>query len=64
MQDQQVGDAPVLVEGQAEGWFRLAGRLSVAIHTVGMPVNTVNMAINSVSMPINTIRDSLSCKDK
>lgn len=65
MQDQQVGDASVLGEGQAERRFGLAARLSVAVHTVDVaihsidvPVNTINMAVNSV----HSIRDGISCK--
>lgn len=64
MQDQQVGDASVLVEGQAEGRFGLAARLSMAIHTIDVPVNTINMPINTINMAVNTIRDGVSCRDK
>lgn len=67
MQDQQVGDASVLVEGQAEGRFGLAARLGMAIHTIDVPVNTINVTINTINMAVNTINsigDGVSCKDK
>lgn len=60
MQDQQVGDASVLVEGQAERRFGLTARLGVAIHTV----NSIDVPVNTINVPVNTIRDCISCKCK
>lgn len=51
MQDQQVGDALVLIEGQAERWFWLAAILGVAVHIVSMTVD----AIDAIDMPVNSI---------
>lgn len=67
MQDQQVGDASVLGEGQTERWFGLAAWLSVAVHTVDMSVHTVDVGINSIDVSVNaiySIRDCVYWKDK
>lgn len=58
MQHQQVGDASVLVEGQAERWFGLSGSISVAVHAVGVSVHsvdTVHLAIYAVDSIGNAI---------
>ena len=67
MQHQQVGDAFVLREGQAERWFGLGSRLSVAVHTVDMSVSAIGVPVNTVHVAVYTIhsvRDGISCKDK
>lgn len=48
MEDQQVGDALVLGEGQAEGRFGLGAGLSVTIYTVHMTINTISVTVDSV----------------
>lgn len=63
MQHQQVGDAFVLCEGQAERWFGLGSRLSVAVHTVDMSVSSIGVPVNTVHT-IHSVRDGVSCKDK
>lgn len=55
MQDQQVGDAFVLAEGQTEGRFGLAAGLSVAIH---VPVYAIHIVVNVA------IRDGVFCRGK
>lgn len=66
MQHQQVGDASVLVEGQAEGWFVLTARLGVAVHTVGMPVNSTDTidTIHVAVYTIDSVGNGISCKHK
>ena len=70
MQHQQVGDALVLIEGQAERWFGLGAGLGVAVHTVNMTVNAVDVSVNSICMAVysvytvHSIRDIVSYKDK
>lgn len=60
MQHQQVGDASVLIEGQAQGWFGLTTRLGVA---VGMPVNSID-TIDVAVYTIDTVGNGISCKHK
>lgn len=70
MQDQQVGDASVLGEGQAERRFGLAARLSVAVYTIDMAINSINVPIDTINMAVyavytvHSVRDDVFCKDK
>lgn len=68
MQDQQVGDAFVFGEGQAEGWFGLAAGLSVSINmTINMTIYSIHMSVDSINMAVHTIYsvgNSIFCKDK
>jgi len=48
VKDQQVGDALVLGERQAGGWFGLAARLSMPIHTIDMAINSIYMTVYSI----------------
>lgn len=61
MQHQQVGDASVLVEGQAQGWFGLTGRLSVAVYAVGMSMNSID-TIDVAVYTIDSVWNGISCK--
>lgn len=64
MQHQQVGDASVLVEGQAQGWFGLTARLGVGVYTVGMPVNSIDTidTIDVAVYTIDSVGNGISCK--
>lgn len=61
MKNQQVGDASVLIEGEAERRFGLTARLGVAVH----PINSIDVPAKTINVPIdtiNSIRDRISCK--
>lgn len=70
MQDQQVGDASVLVERQAEGRLGLAARHSVAVHAVDMAVDMavdpIGVSVDAVTMAVDSvhsIRNVVLCID-
>lgn len=67
MQDQQVGDASVLREGQAERRLRVADRLGVAVHNVAVATGSIDVPVNTINLAVHTIhsvRDGVSCKDE
>ena len=55
VQHQQVGDASVFGEGQAEGRVGLAPRLAVAVHAVAVAVGSVAVAVGSVAVAVDSI---------
>lgn len=63
MQDQQVGDAFVLGEGQTDSRLLAAG-LSVAVHPVGVAIDPISVAIDaidSICVAVDSVGD-VSCK--
>ena len=63
VQHQQVGDASVFGEGQAEGRVGLAPRLAVAVHAVAVAVGSVAVAVGSVGS-IDAVGNVLAWVDK
>ncbi|TNN48219.1 hypothetical protein EYF80_041578 [Liparis tanakae] len=64
VQHQQVGDAPVLREGEAQGRFGLAAGLGVSVHAVdsGAAGSAFGVPVDAIRMAVHSARDSASCR--